>query len=249
MGSSRMCVSGLLMNPHVWASALFDEIAALGYPQSYPTFVRKIRHRGLRPSCGACSGTKGRPSAIIDHPPGEECQWDWVELGDTPWGSKAYVLVGALSHSGRFRAWITTSQDQPHLVEAIDAVLRRLGGTARRWRVDRMATVIVPGTGRFTAVVCSGGEALRGWGWIPCPPYRPQRKGVGGKGDPLCLAALVAHRHSYQSWAGRRTASTASAYRWATPAPRDNTTVGDLADSEPLLELPVLAYEPVYMFV
>ena len=61
-------------DPHVWASALFDEIAALGYSQSYPTFVRKIRHRGLRPSCGACSGTKGRPSAIIDHPPGEECQ-------------------------------------------------------------------------------------------------------------------------------------------------------------------------------
>ena len=61
-------------DPHVWASALFDEIAALGYSQSYPTFVRKIRHRGLRPSCGACSGTKGRPSAIIDHPLGEECQ-------------------------------------------------------------------------------------------------------------------------------------------------------------------------------
>ena len=46
-------------DPHVWASALFDEIAALGYPQSYPTFVRKIRHRGLRPSCGACAGTRG----------------------------------------------------------------------------------------------------------------------------------------------------------------------------------------------
>ena len=61
-------------DPHVWASALFDEIAALGYSQSYPTLVRKIRYRGLRPSCDGCAGTRGRPSAIIDHPPGEECQ-------------------------------------------------------------------------------------------------------------------------------------------------------------------------------
>ena len=163
-------------DPHVWASALFDEIAALGYSQSYPTFVRKIRHRGLRPSCGGCAGTKGRPSAIIDHPPGEECQWDWVELGDTPWGSRAYVLVGALSYSGRFRAWVTSSQDQPHLVEGIDAVLRRLGGTARRWRVDRMATVIVPGTGRLQSSFVPVAKHY-GVGVDPCPPYRPQRKG------------------------------------------------------------------------
>ena len=36
--------------------------------------------------------------------------------------------------------------DQPHLIEAMDAVLRRLGGTTRIWRTDRLATVIVPGT-------------------------------------------------------------------------------------------------------
>jgi len=28
----------------------------------------------------------------------------------------------------------------------MDAVMRRLGGTARKWRTDRLATVIVPGT-------------------------------------------------------------------------------------------------------
>ena len=61
-------------DPHVWGSALFDELVALGYEQSYVTFVRKIRNRGLRPSCGACAGTRGRATAIIDHPPGEECQ-------------------------------------------------------------------------------------------------------------------------------------------------------------------------------
>ena len=36
--------------------------------------------------------------------------------------------------------------DQAHLIEAMDAVLRRLGGTARVWRTDRLATVIVPGS-------------------------------------------------------------------------------------------------------
>ena len=118
----------LVDDPHVWATVLFDEVGGLGYEQSYVTFVRKIRNRGLRPSCGACAGTRGQATVVIDHPPGEECQWDWVELRDTPWRSRAFVLVGALSYSGRFRAWISSSQDQPHLVEGLDAVLRRLGG-------------------------------------------------------------------------------------------------------------------------
>ena len=170
----------------------------------------------------------------------EECQWDWVELGDTPWGSKAYVLVGALSYSGRFRAWITTSQDQPHLVEAIDAVLRRLGGTARRWRVDRMATVIVPGTGRMQSSFVPVAKHY-GVGVDPCPPYRPQRKGVVEK---------AIHYVAQRWW---RTATVTSLGRAqdsldrfcvsvGDTRPRDNTTVGDLADSEPLLDLPVLPY-------
>ncbi len=100
-------------DPHVWASALFDEVAAWGYAQSYVTFARKVRNRRLRPSCGACAGSRGRATAVIDHPPGEEVQWDWLELSDTPWQSKMLVLVGVLSHSGRFRAWITSSADSP----------------------------------------------------------------------------------------------------------------------------------------
>ena len=71
----------LVDDPHVWATALFDEVKSLGYGQSYPTFVRKVRNRGLRPSCGACAGTRGRPTAVIDHPPGEECQSVLVGAG------------------------------------------------------------------------------------------------------------------------------------------------------------------------
>ena len=167
----------LAEDPHLWATALFDEAKALGYGQSYVTFARKIRDRELRPSCAACSGTRGRAVAIIDHPAGEECQWDWVQLGDTPWGSTVFVLVGVLSHSGKFRAWLSSSQDQAHLVEGIDGVLRLLGGTARRWRVDRMATVLVPGTDRIQASFV-GVAKHYGVGVDPCPPRRPNRKGV-----------------------------------------------------------------------
>jgi len=59
-------------DPHVWAVALFDEVTAAGYPGSYPTFTRKIREAGLRPACGPCAPTRGRPAAVIEHPPGRE---------------------------------------------------------------------------------------------------------------------------------------------------------------------------------
>src|SRR6266511_3908933 len=36
-------------DPHLWLTALFDEVVALGYPRSYPTFVRGIRAHALRP--------------------------------------------------------------------------------------------------------------------------------------------------------------------------------------------------------
>ena len=90
---------------------------------------------------------KGRDTIEIEHPPGEEIQWDWFERRHAPWGGTAYVLLGTLPHSSRVRGVLAESLDQPHLIEAMDAVLRRLGGTARVWRTDRLATVIVPGTG------------------------------------------------------------------------------------------------------
>ena len=94
-------------DPHVWASVLFDEVVALGYAQSYPTFVRKVRNRGLRPSCGACAGTRGGATAIIDHPPGEECQSVLVGTWGHPlaiksaragWGPFAFGPVSCLDY-------------------------------------------------------------------------------------------------------------------------------------------------------
>ncbi len=43
-------------DPHVCASAFYDEVGRLGYPLSYPSFVPQVRQAGLRPHCEACSG-------------------------------------------------------------------------------------------------------------------------------------------------------------------------------------------------
>jgi transposase len=62
----------LAYDAHVWASALYDEVTALGYALSYPSFTRSLRVRQLRPHCEACDGVKGRDTIEIAHPPGEE---------------------------------------------------------------------------------------------------------------------------------------------------------------------------------
>ena len=92
---AEYCRERLLEDPHLWAMTLFDEIVALGFVQSYPTFTRQLRQRSLRPACERCSAAKGRPVAIIDHPAGDETQWDWVDLPDPPaaWGRSRRRLV------------------------------------------------------------------------------------------------------------------------------------------------------------
>jgi transposase len=167
----------LIDDPHVWASALYDEVVALGYSLSYPSFARQVRLAKLRPHCEACAGVKGRDTVEIFHPPGEEIQWDWFERRRTPWGATLYVLLGTLAHSSRVRGVICESMDQAHLIDAMDRVLRKLGGTTRDWRVDRLATVITPGTRdvqpSFVPVAKHYGAIIE-----PCPPRRGNRKGV-----------------------------------------------------------------------
>jgi transposase len=163
-------------DPHVWASALFDEVRVLGFELSYQSFTRGLRARGLRPHCEACAGVKGRATIEIEHPPGEEVQWDWDELGAAPWGDDAHLLVGSLPCSGKFRGVFAESEDQPHLIEALDGVLRRLGGTARRWRVDRMATVVDPRTAKLQPSFVPVAKHYR-VSVVACPPRRGNRKG------------------------------------------------------------------------
>ena len=184
-------------DPHLWASTLYDELLGLGYDRSYPSMTRAIRARGLRPACEACRPTKGRAVAVIEHPPGQETQWDWVELPDPPehwgWGKSAYLLVGALSHSGRWRGVLCESMEQPHLIDGLDRVARALGGLSKDWRFDRMATVVSPSTGKVTASF-AGVAKHYGVTVKPCPPRRGNRKGRGGEGQPCCRPTVLADR-------------------------------------------------------
>ena len=57
-------------DPHLWATALFDEVVPLGYPASYVSFARQLRRAGLRPHCEPCAGVSGRDTIEIEHPAG-----------------------------------------------------------------------------------------------------------------------------------------------------------------------------------
>jgi transposase len=230
---------------HVWASALYDEVVPLGYTLSYPSFVRQIRVRGLRPHCEACRGVKGRDTIEIDHPAGEEIQWDWFERRNAPWGGTAYVLLGTLPHSGRIRGVLAESMDQAHLIEAMDKVMRRLGGTAHIWRTDRLTTVIKSGSGDVQA---SFAPVAKHYGAIvePCPPRRGNRKGSVESSVRFCSGrwwrTLTAKDpESAQVSLDRFLATTGDA-RQRRGADGGRTTVGALADTEPLLVLPWAPY-------
>jgi transposase len=232
-------------DPHVWASALFDEVRRLGYSLSYPSFVRQVRVAGLRPHCEACSGVKGRDTIEIEHPAGEEIQWDWFERRNAPWGGTAYVLLGTLPHSGRVRGVLSEKMDHAHLVAAMHEVLRRLGGTARIWRTDRLATVIVPGT---RDVQASFAPVAKHYGAViePCPPRRGNRKGavessvrfVSGRWwRTMSDENPEDAQHSLDLFCA--TTGDERERRWGDGT---RTTVGALADAEPLLALPIAAF-------
>lgn len=242
------CRIRLADDPHLWASTLLDELQPLGYGGSYQSLTAAIRRLGLRPACAACHAARGRDVAVIDHPPGAETQFDWVELPDPPlaWGCgrEAHLLVGALSHSGRWRGVLAESEDFPHLVEALDGVVRRLGGVSQVWRFDRMSTVFNNATGHVTAGFAA---VAKHYGAViaVCPPRRGNRKGVVEK------ANHSAAQRWWRTLADDVTLVQAQAGVDAVAVRLDGrvrrrdgqrTTVGALADAEPLHPLPLVAF-------
>jgi transposase len=239
-------------DPHLWARTLFDELEGLGFGLSYQSLTRNIRDRDLRPACAACRTATQRPNAVIEHPPGDETQWDWLELPDPPefwgWGKTAHLLVGSLACSGKWRAALSSSEDQPHLVAALDRVTRGLGGVSRVWRFDRMATVCDPGSGRVTASF-AGAAKHYGVSVAICPPRRGNRKGVVEKinhtaaqrwwrtlADELTVEqAQVSVDRFAQVRGDTRLRATADG----------RSSVAVVAKSEPLSPLPALPYPAV----
>jgi transposase len=225
---------------HVLGSTLFGELVELGFERSYPTFVRELRNLKLRPPCRCCSAGTVKLTIGIDHEPGDELQLDWLELTETPWGCKAYVLTGALSYSSKLRGVFCCGQSFPCLAEALDALLRRFGGSARAWRTDRMATFVEPGTDRLRPEAAALAKHY-GVQVAICPARRPQRKGVVEK----------AIDYLTQSWWRSAPVSTsaqaqADLDRWCVAVAdrrrRGQGTVAELAASEQLLSLPELPF-------
>jgi transposase len=229
---------------HVFATVLYEELVGLGFDRSYPTLVRELRSLGLRPACECCQAGAVKLTVGLEHEPGEELQLDWLELSETPWGAKAYVLVGALSHSSRLRGCFAEGESFPHLAEALDGVLRRLGGSARCWRTDRIATVVYPGSDRLRPEAAAMAKHY-GVTVTVCPANRPQRKGVVEK----------AIQYVTQSWWRSAPVSSpaqaqADLDRWCVAVSdrrrRGQSTVGALAASEPLISLPELPFAAEY---
>jgi hypothetical protein len=130
--------------------------------------------------------------------------------------------------------------DQAHLIVGIHEILERLGGTAQRWRVDRMATVIVPGTDRIQASFAPVAKHY-GVGVDPCPPRHGNRKGVVEKAIGFITqrwwrTARVTSIIEAQASVDRFCVEIADARR------RGDSTVGELADGEPLMALPAAAF-------
>jgi len=150
------------------------------------------------------------------------------------------MCLSALSFSGKCRAVICEGQSFAHLIEAIDGVLRRLGGSARAWRTDRMATVVYPGTDRITAAFAQVAKHYGVEVWV-CPARRPQRKGV----------VEAAIKYITRSWwrsapVGSLGQAQADLDRWAIAVSdrrkRRKGTIAELAAQEQLLALPGVSF-------
>jgi len=228
-------------DPHLPAVSLLDELTAAGFDRSYPTLVRELRRTALRPVCLVCEQRRGNaPTTEIDHPPGEEIQWDWLELPVTPWEQPAYLLVGALSHSGRFRAVFCEQMTIGHLAGALHDILVGLGGTSLVWRVDRMATAVIADSDRLNPQFAQMAKH-DGVDVAVCPPHRPQRKGV-----VEAAIKFIAGRW----WRTAKVTSMLEAQQSldtftvniSDRRGRRGSTVGELGAAEPLQALPVLAF-------
>jgi len=234
-------------DPHIPATTLYDELAGLGFDRSYQSFTRMVRARGLRPVCPKCVTVSGRATIDIAHEPGAETQFDWVELPEAPWlgqGRLAHLFVGVLAYSSTTRAVFAEAEDQAHLIGALDGVVRRLGGVTDRWRFDRMATVVAPGTDR---VLASFAQVAKHYAAevVVCPAYRPNRKGCVEKGCDLIAQrwwrnADAADVTEAQTSLDRFLASTGDAR--ARRLDGRATTVGALASCERLRPPPPVPF-------
>ncbi|MFH9349391.1 Mu transposase domain-containing protein [Kitasatospora sp. NPDC017646] len=157
------CRQRLAEDPHLAATVLFDEIVDLGYSGGYSTFTGALRRHQARPRCRQCQDLAAAGNGQPAPGPGVGAvEFDWLRLPEPPpswgYGPRAGLLVGSLTGAGADAGWgigrwavaLAEDQELPHLVEAVDIVLRRLGGTAGCWRFGPTPTVWCQRTDRVT---------------------------------------------------------------------------------------------------
>jgi hypothetical protein len=132
-------------DPHLWASALYDEVVPLGYGLSYVSFVPQLRLAGLRPHCEACAGyPAGRRSRFLTRPVRRSSGTG--SSGGTRRGAAAPMCCwgSCRTPTGSARCWRSpwTSRTDRGDGRRAAPVWRH----PRVWRTDRLSTVIVPGT-------------------------------------------------------------------------------------------------------
>src|SRR6266542_7851 len=134
----------LIEDPHLWAITLFDELVGLGFVLSYQSLTREIRARKLRPACLACAGATGRVNSVIEHPPGAETQWDWLDLPDPPASCR---WRSARRGPGTAKAWWRRPTTPPR--NAGGAPWATTSPSSRRKRASRGSPplVVTPGCG------------------------------------------------------------------------------------------------------
>ena len=127
-----------------------------------------------------------RPTVLLGVP--HTSNWDFVLMLGIAW--RLGMHVRWLGKSSLFRGWR-------------GPLMRKLGGTARVWRVDRMATVVDPATGdvqaSFAPVAKHYGATV-----AACPPRRGNRKGVveaAVRGSALSRPWFFASNISAIAWA------------------------------------------------
>ena len=199
--------------------------------------------------CEECRSATDRPNAIIPHEPGDETQWDWLDLPDPPqswgWGRTAHLLVGSLAHSAKWRGWLSRCTDQPHLVEGLDRVAQALGGVTRSWRFDRMATVCDPGSGRATASF-AGVAKHYGVSVSVCPPRSGNRKGLVEKANLTAAQrwwrTLPDDVTVEQAQAGLDRFTSRHADARVRVSAEGRSTVAAIAEAKPLAPVPAAPY-------
>lgn len=127
-----------------------------------------------------------------------------------------------------------------YLAGAAHEILTGLGGTSLVWRVDRMATAVIPGTDRINPQFAQMAKHY-GVDVAVCPAHRPQRKGVveaaikfiGGRWWRTAKAgSMLQAQQSLDTF----TVEVADARG------RRGSTVGELGSGEPLRPLPAVAF-------